>query len=306
MLSLMATNTILYMGFSFNDECLPLSLRQYFVSLTVGCRYLNEFRSEVLSMLRPRVAPSASHPSKNVPPLFLAKNQPIAYAICPDFSLGKQQFFERHEGVKIMSWSTTKEKSASMLPNFTGTPTSPGTVAGAQFSWNQDPMSSDSINRAYSASRTAAGVWYSGLDIYLFRILTETSMSVGWGRMLKDKRVSRFCFCGFFYCRRRVSICSIMRAKSMIFSNVIGQVLMVEPTPPAQHLSDTQRRKYTVHRNPSDGVLTKGPMFVAEHLLHYRICQSQHFLTSLLQLYIPSIFPSIFFSFISLLHSLVC
>jgi hypothetical protein len=83
MLSLMATNTILYMGFSFNDE------------------YLNDFRSEVLSMLRPRdlLAPSPLARAR-------AHNQPIAYGICADFSLGKQQFFEKHEGVKIMSWST--------------------------------------------------------------------------------------------------------------------------------------------------------------------------------------------------------
>jgi hypothetical protein len=166
--------------------------------------YLNEFRSEVLSMLRPRMLfssnpsqvcllppgePLAACPASQLyvttvlfPQRSRAHNQPIAYGICADFSLGKQQFYEKHEGVKIMSWSTSKERSHLLLPSLSGTP------KAADASISQD----DAVSRVKSGSTPSAAVkggWYHGLEVYLFRILTETSMSVGWGRMLKDKRV---------------------------------------------------------------------------------------------------------------------
>jgi hypothetical protein len=37
---------------------------------------------------------------------------------------------------------------------------------------------------------------------------------------------------------------------------------MVEPTPPAESISATQRSKLTVHLNPADGQLQTGPRFV--------------------------------------------
>ena len=171
--------------------------------------YLNEFRSEVLSMLRPRsVMPAA--PLKPLQPGEIPlprrpciPNQPIAYGICADFSLGKQQFYEKHEGVKIMSWSTTKEKSRMLLPSTSGT------IKASDFSFTSGGMSRNSsaansdatesslggaspverVQSGATASAPAPGGWYSGLEVYLFRILTETSMSVGWGRMLRNKRV---------------------------------------------------------------------------------------------------------------------
>ncbi len=130
-------------------------------------------------------------------------SQPIAYGICADFSLGKQQFYEKHEGVKIMSWSTTKEKSRMLLPSTSGT------IKASDFSFTSGGMSRNSsaansdatesslggaspverVQSGATASAPAPGGWYSGLEVYLFRILTETSMSVGWGRMLRNKRV---------------------------------------------------------------------------------------------------------------------
>lgn len=55
-------------------------------------------------------------------------------------------------------------------------------------------------------------------------------MSVGWGRMLKDKKV-----------------------------------LMVEPTPASQSLSLTQQQKRTVQMNPWDGQITRGPRYKDMH-----------------------------------------
>ena len=81
-----------------------------------------------------------------------------------------------------MSWSTSKEKSHLLLPSQGGTPKATEAVI------SQD----DPVSRVKSGSTPSAAVkggWYHGLEVYLFRILTETSMSVGWGRMLKDKRV---------------------------------------------------------------------------------------------------------------------
>ena len=89
MLSLMATNTILYMGFSFNDEYSPPhpppphpsfpSHRVFAIhpqrSDHNPFRYLNEMRSEVVSMLRPRSMMSHSALPSTLPGL---QSQPIA------------------------------------------------------------------------------------------------------------------------------------------------------------------------------------------------------------------------------------
>ncbi len=220
MLSLMATNTILYMGFSFNDEYLPFFPPSIFIShhprhlnhntlhVTIPCMYLNEFRSEVLSMLRPRnIFPSGPLQPGDIPLPRRSgvQNQPIAYGICADFSFGKQQFYEKHEGVKIMSWSTTNEKSRMLLPNVSGTSKSADSSPMAQSPMTAPSRASSaaqldfsesfdsSVQRVHSGLQPSApveGGWYSGLEVYLFRILTETSMSVGWGRMLRNKRVS--------------------------------------------------------------------------------------------------------------------
>lgn len=131
------------------------------------------------------------------------QSQPIAYGICADFSLGKQQFFEKHEGVKILSWSTSKDKSRMLLPSVPGAPKSPSTTplsrmtssssGGDMASSSDAPLDPPGLQRVRSGTQPSApvaGGWYSGLEVYLFRILTETSMSVGWGKMLRNKRVS--------------------------------------------------------------------------------------------------------------------
>ncbi len=72
------------------------------------------------------------------------------------------------------------------------------TPSRASSAVNSDiPESLDPPSRAQSglqSSKPVEGGWYSGLEVYLFRILTETSMSVGWGRMLRNKRVSAVLF----------------------------------------------------------------------------------------------------------------
>lgn len=155
-------------------------------------------------MLRPRSMVSHSP----LPPTRAGlHSQPIAYGICADFSLGKQQFFEKHEGVKILSWSTSKDKSKMLLPSAPGAPKSPSTTplsrtgsstsgdmassSDATSSANElDPPVPQRVRSGLQPSTPTPGGWYSGLEIYLFRILTETSMSVGWGKMLRNKRVS--------------------------------------------------------------------------------------------------------------------
>ncbi len=165
--------------------------------------YLNEFRSEVMSMLRPRMLlssnpsqvcllppgqPLAACPASQLyvttvlfPQRSRAHNQPIAYGICADFSLNKQQFFEQHEGVKIMTWSTLKYRNHELFFN------SSRKSKAAEASISQDDH--DAVSRVKSGSVPSWRGWYHGLEVYLFRILTETSMSVCWGRLLKDKRV---------------------------------------------------------------------------------------------------------------------
>jgi hypothetical protein len=84
-----------------------------------------------------------------------------------------------------MSWSTSKEKSHLLLPSLSGTP------KAAEASISQDDPAVSRVKSGSTSSAAVKGGWYHGLEVYLFRILTETSMSVGWGRMLKDKRVRR-------------------------------------------------------------------------------------------------------------------
>eukprot|EP00743_Colponemidia_sp_Colp-15_P010993 GILK01012196.1.p1 GENE.GILK01012196.1~~GILK01012196.1.p1 ORF type:complete len:880 (+),score=135.42 GILK01012196.1:82-2640(+) len=81
--SLMATCTILYIGFSFMDV------------------YLNEFRSEIMSMLGEDI-----------------KRHPIAYAITPDKSTQHAAFFRRHEGVHLLTWDTQNGLDFSGLEKY--------------------------------------------------------------------------------------------------------------------------------------------------------------------------------------------
>lgn len=77
--SLFATSTILYLGFSFEDA------------------YLNELRSEVLSLLG-----------------FTDREMPIAYAVVNDASPATQEHFRRHEGIHLLTYRSNEP------PNFQG------------------------------------------------------------------------------------------------------------------------------------------------------------------------------------------
>jgi transcriptional regulator with XRE-family HTH domain/CheY-like chemotaxis protein len=69
--AVMATTTVLYMGFSFEDA------------------YLNELRSEILALL-----------SQD------RESAPVAYAIVNDVSAETSRHFSRHEGIEILSYGT--------------------------------------------------------------------------------------------------------------------------------------------------------------------------------------------------------
>jgi hypothetical protein len=69
-----STRTVLYLGFSFNDE------------------YLNELRSEVLSLLGH--APG---------------DMPIAYAVVNDVPEEVQRYYWKHEGIRMINYDTWKE-----------------------------------------------------------------------------------------------------------------------------------------------------------------------------------------------------
>jgi CheY-like chemotaxis protein len=69
--AVMATTTVLYMGFSFEDA------------------YLNELRSEVLALLGQR-----------------RESDPVAYAIVNDVPPATRRHFAQHEGIEILSYDT--------------------------------------------------------------------------------------------------------------------------------------------------------------------------------------------------------
>ncbi|MBW1684828.1 MAG: SIR2 family protein [Deltaproteobacteria bacterium] len=69
--AVMATTTVLYMGFSFEDA------------------YLNELRSEILALLGQR-----------------RESTPVAYAIVNDIPTGTRRHFRQHEGIEILSYDT--------------------------------------------------------------------------------------------------------------------------------------------------------------------------------------------------------
>ena len=69
--AVMATTTVLYMGFSFEDA------------------YLNELRSEILALLGQR-----------------RESTPVAYAIVNDIPTDTRRHFRQHEGIEILSYDT--------------------------------------------------------------------------------------------------------------------------------------------------------------------------------------------------------
>ena len=73
--SVMSTSTVLYLGFSFGDA------------------YLNELRSEVLSLLEHGGDENAERP-------------PIAFAVMNDVNPLSVEHFKRHEGMEVLSYST--------------------------------------------------------------------------------------------------------------------------------------------------------------------------------------------------------
>ncbi len=76
--AVMATTTVLYMGFSFEDA------------------YLNELRSEILALLGQR-----------------QESAPVAYAIVNDVPENTRHHFRHHEGIEILSYDTQGGKSFS-------------------------------------------------------------------------------------------------------------------------------------------------------------------------------------------------
>ncbi|MDA0334275.1 MAG: SIR2 family protein [bacterium] len=69
--TMVATTTVLYMGFSFEDA------------------YLNELRSEILALLGQG-----------------DRSTPVAYAIVNDVPPGTQDHFRKHEGIEVLSYDT--------------------------------------------------------------------------------------------------------------------------------------------------------------------------------------------------------
>ena len=76
--AVMATTTVLYMGFSFEDA------------------YLNELRSEILALLGQR-----------------QESAPVAYAIVNDVPEDTRRHFRHHEGIEILSYDTQGGKNFS-------------------------------------------------------------------------------------------------------------------------------------------------------------------------------------------------
>jgi hypothetical protein len=171
----MATSTMLYIGFSFTDD------------------YLNDFRAEVLSMLRPRRS-LQSGPEKGSFVTFRSACQdkvPIGYGIIEGRSKQDCSFFRysppflsfvyfqriisiallllpqalhtivflivlprRHEGVQIMTWK----------PDY-------------------EPPTSISDKQTQSSSQT---LWHNGLDVYLQSIFRRTHKNYIDGQMLTE------------------------------------------------------------------------------------------------------------------------
>ena len=83
--TLMSTRTILYVGFSFSDG------------------YLNELRSQVMSMLR-EGAQEGDEPIK-----------PLAYAIINDKEQSDVDFYFEHEGVQLLTWDTVSSEPQPLI-----------------------------------------------------------------------------------------------------------------------------------------------------------------------------------------------
>jgi len=81
--TMIATTTVLYMGFSFEDA------------------YLNELRSEILALLEQG-----------------DKSTPVAYAIVNDVPPETQSHFRKHEGIEILSYDTEGGKSFSGFDDY--------------------------------------------------------------------------------------------------------------------------------------------------------------------------------------------
>jgi len=84
--TMMATTTVLYMGFSFEDA------------------YLNELRSEILALLGQG-----------------DQSMPVAYAIVNDVPPGTQNHFRKHEGIDVLSYDTHGGTDFSGFDDYLGT-----------------------------------------------------------------------------------------------------------------------------------------------------------------------------------------
>lgn len=83
--SILATRTVLYLGFSFTDA------------------YLSELRSEVLSLLD-----------------FRAGSAPVAYAVVADAPTELRDFYGRHEGIEVLDYTTSAAEDAGGKRDFSG------------------------------------------------------------------------------------------------------------------------------------------------------------------------------------------
>lgn len=95
--SVFLTKTLLFVGFSFNDE------------------YLNELRSEALAYLGNK-----------------AGQRPLAYAIVPDMPAPIRAHFEKHEGIRLLTYDPSDHGQVDVLLERLHHETNPSRIMGAR------------------------------------------------------------------------------------------------------------------------------------------------------------------------------
>jgi len=131
-----ATNTMLFLGCSFNDP------------------YLNELRSEILALLEQRDI-----------------DQPLAYAVIPDQPAARVAFFRQHEGMQLLSYETSEHPDHAPFDAFLEQlygRTSPifhlGRLLGGRRILWLDP-NPDSTEKGIELLRRAAGLAEAGFAL---------------------------------------------------------------------------------------------------------------------------------------------
>ena len=131
-----ATNTMLFLGCSFNDP------------------YLNELRSEILALLEQRDV-----------------DQPLAYAVIPDQPGARVAFFRQHEGMQLLTYDTADHPDHAPFDGFLERlygKTSPlfhlGRLLGGRKILWLDPYP-DSTEEGIQLLRRAAGLAEAGFSL---------------------------------------------------------------------------------------------------------------------------------------------